>query len=253
MMNNKQNIQSSDELARDLTGALTKAGAALVGLADLSPSPVARELGLPVGLAIAAPFDPSLARRPGPQEADKSYVAEYFRRRDILDDLAVLGAEFLVARGFKARGYGHKTYFDGVAGRDLDSGLYLTALYQHKTTALRAGLGWIGKMGVLVNPDYGPHLWLATVLTDAPLPTAQPVTESACGRCRRCQEACPAGAVKGRLWNASLSRDDMVDIKKCQAHRRSRAGEGGVPMCGLCLAACPLGAAKKPKAALPAG
>lgn len=56
-----------------------------------------------------------------------------------------------------------------------------------------AGLGWIGKQTLLITPEYGPRVMLATVLTDAPFKTAKPITESRCGVC-----SMPISAIKKR-------------------------------------------------------
>jgi len=58
-----------------------------------------------------------------------------------------------------------------------------TAVFQHKTAATRAGLGWIGKNGLLITPEFGPRVRLGTVLTDMELPYGKPVEESRCGEC----------------------------------------------------------------------
>ena len=45
----------------------------------------------------------------------------------------------------------------------------LYALFNHKMAATSAGIGWVGMNGLLISPQHGPRLSLATVLTDAPL------------------------------------------------------------------------------------
>src|SRR5512140_2319896 len=45
----------------------------------------------------------------------------------------------------------------------------LYSLFNHKMAATSAGLGWIGRNGLLISADYGPRLSLATILTDAHL------------------------------------------------------------------------------------
>lgn len=230
-----------EALTETFTAEMKKAGALLVGFADLRPVESRPFPELPTGVAIAVPFAaPELARHPGVPEADPRYIEAYVKSGQSLDPIAARGVELLRAGGYEAWGYGGAIFFDK-CGQDMNPEAHLTAFYQHKTTATLAGLGWIGRMGVLVTPQFGPHVWLATVVTNAPLPPAEAITESRCGSCRKCQEACPVGAIKGQTWRRGLTRDELIDIKKCQAHRRERGQQAGIPMCGLCLAACPFG------------
>ena len=85
-----------------------------------------------------------------------------------------------------------------------------------KTLAVRAGLGWIGKNNLLVNKEYGCCQVWGGVLTDIPLSTVlqTPLTVQ-CGRCRICSDVCQPDALKGKIWQSDLSREDMIDVEKC--------------------------------------
>jgi reductive dehalogenase len=65
--------------------------------------------------------------------------------------------------------------------------------------AVDAGLGQLGRMGVLITPEFGPRVRLCKVLTDLPLVPTPPidfgVTEF-CETCEKCAEYCPAQAVR---------------------------------------------------------
>ena len=114
-------------------------------------------------------------------------------------------------------------------------------VFPHKTAATRAGLGWIGKTAIFVSPRLGPWVRLATVFTDADLPEGTPIVDGRCGRCRRCVDACPAGAGRDVRWRAGMPRDELYDEKACELWTERYEDLGGV--CGACLAVCPYGVA----------
>lgn len=118
-------------------------------------------------------------------------------------------------------------------------------LFQHKTAATRAGIGWIGKNGLLITENYGPRVRLGTVLTDMPLKTGIPVIESKCGNCRLCVEACPSLALHGVAWREGMPREEIVDARACSEYMNKKfkhIGRGSV--CGICIKVCPYGRKK---------
>jgi epoxyqueuosine reductase QueG len=100
----------------------------------------------------------------------------------------------------------------------------------HKLVASHAGLGWIGRSGLLINPRHGARVRYVTILTDMPLPCDSPVSAS-CGECKSCIPLCPAGAIS----------EQGYDLQSCAAKLKefsSRRGIG-VLICGMCVQACP--------------
>ncbi len=118
----------------------------------------------------------------------------------------------------------------------------LYPLFPHKTAATCAGLGWIGKSGLLINDKFGPSLNWATVLTDAPLETnPNPILESRCGECQNCVVSCPAGAIRDTHWKRGDSYQSMIDTNKCTKQLEKNKNMFGSADCGLCIINCSQG------------
>lgn len=117
----------------------------------------------------------------------------------------------------------------------------LYSLFNHKMAATSAGLGWIGKNGLLISIDHGPRLSLATVLTDAPLRPDAPVEHCLCGECLLCKDHCPSQAITGSQWSRSSPFVELVRLDQCRSHKTSKRQTSGKPNCGLCVNICPFG------------
>ena len=117
----------------------------------------------------------------------------------------------------------------------------LYPLISHKAAATSAGLGWVGKNGLLISPEYGPRLSLATVLTDAPFATGIPVEFSMCGDCNLCKEFCPSGAITGWEWSRLDPYVKLISADRCGPHKKKSRALNGKPNCGLCVNICPYG------------
>jgi epoxyqueuosine reductase len=117
--------------------------------------------------------------------------------------------------------------------------------FSHKMAATRAGLGWIGKTDLLVSERFGPRIRLATVLTDHRFENPGiPITESRCGKCDICVMECPGQAANGKLWKATLDRDEFYNAFKCRDACRKLSLERldkRISLCGICVSVCPFG------------
>jgi len=101
----------------------------------------------------------------------------------------------------------------------------------HKKVGYLAGLGWLGRNNLLVHPEYGARFRLVTVLTDMPLEAGRPL-KGGCGKCLKCIEVCPAGAIKEKREDF----DHWACFDKLKDFRRQ--GIVGQHICGVCVRAC---------------
>ena len=112
--------------------------------------------------------------------------------------------------------------------------------------AIDAGLGQLGRNGLLITPEYGPCVRICKLFTDLPLSVDNPidfgVTEF-CKSCNKCAEACEVEAIQTenepsfRTMCPSNRQGVLrwtVNQDKCYEFWIKNGGE-----CSNCIAACP--------------
>lgn len=63
-----------------------------------------------------------------------------------------------------------------------------------RSLAQKAGLGWIGKNSLLINPKFGSYFFICELIVNLDLPSS-PKINNYCGGCSKCIEACPTNAI----------------------------------------------------------
>ena len=99
---------------------------------------------------------------------------------------------------------------------------FRTAPFYHMPAMHLAGLGTLGQNCSILTPEFGPRVFVTSIITDCPLPAGQPMEEEMCDHCDLCVENCPAGALDGLGWKNPFA---------CAAYG----------CCGTCIAICPVG------------
>lgn len=102
-----------------------------------------------------------------------------------------------------------------------------------------AGLGEIGRMGLLMTPKLGPRVRIAVVTTNLPMNTDQPLHDYSmidfCIQCKKCADSCPSQAI---------SFEDMKEIDGVKRWQINQEGCFSLwctlgTDCGRCVSVCP--------------
>lgn len=108
---------------------------------------------------------------------------------------------------------------------------YGMGILSHRHAAVKAGLGVLGKNGLLLTPQYGNRVTLVTVLTDLVLPPDPQRQETLCPPgCRKCLDACPSKALQG---------NSITEQKLCRSHVATTSDRGhSLTNCWNCRLSC---------------
>lgn len=93
---------------------------------------------------------------------------------------------------------------DRVDGVEIQS-MVDTGALSDRAVAERAGLGYVGRNGFVINPELGTWTYLGEMLVSVPFPPDDPLRDS-CGDCTICVDRCPTGALVG---------DGQLNSQKC--------------------------------------
>ena len=111
--------------------------------------------------------------------------------------------------------------------------------------AIDAGLGELGRNGLMLTPEYGSRVRLCKVLTDLPLAPDKPIDfglQKFCETCHACAQACPIGAVRDGDRTTEITSISNrvglnrwpVNVEDCYIFWRMNRSD-----CANCIAACP--------------
>jgi epoxyqueuosine reductase len=178
-------------------------------------------------------FPPEDARAPSSADPSRAVFARYARGEDyheMMKERLIALQEWISAELVPVSG---RAYVD-------------TGAVLERELAQRAGVGWAARNTMLIRPGRGSYCFLGVVLLDVELEYDAPFEADRCGRCSRCVEACPTGALLGRDAGGA----PVMDARRCISYLTIEQ-RGPIPRelrplignrvygCDICQEVCP--------------
>jgi hypothetical protein len=175
------------------------------------------ELDHPYALAIGVEMDRSMVRH----APDSPTMTETTKRYLESATVAIAVARYINRLGYRARAHVDGSYrvLCGPIGAD-------------------AGLGELGRIGLLITPRFGPRVRLSVVSTDMPLEQDEPVefgVQHFCEICRKCATCCPSRSIdRGPKGVHNGVKKWQSNQERCYHYWRLLGTD-----CAICVNVCP--------------
>jgi ferredoxin len=221
---------SPEEFTRRVKGFARHLGADLVGTTKLDPAHVYSHIGRspgpwgdpieldhPNAIAIAVEMSHDMVRHAPDIATTTETMFQYFE----VAKVAMIIARYINLLGYEARAH-------------VDSNYRVMCV----PVACDAGLGELGRLGLLITREYGPRVRLSVVTTDLPLSQDEPIhfgVQEFCTLCKKCATNCPSDSVDAGDKRVHLGVEKwQTDRDSCYRFWRQRSSD-----CALCVKTCP--------------
>jgi len=223
--------RSAEEWTKALTDLALAWGAKDIGVAELEPAHVYTHIGRGTGTwgseiklehRWALAFTVEMDHRAVAEAPEAQVVAESARQYVESAIIATQLASVIRDQGWPARAHTDGNY------------RVIAPL-----VARAAGLGEIGRMGLLMTPRLGPRVRIGVVTTDIPLVQSTPSDDLSvldfCAICKKCATNCPVGAIPhGDRIEMDHGRRWVIDDETCFRYWNVIGTD-----CATCMKVCP--------------
>jgi len=219
-----------EDFSQRIKGFARYLGADLIGTTKLNPAYIYSHIGRSPGkwgqpielnhryaIAIAVEMSQNMIRHaPGiPTTTETAF--QYLEAAKI----AMVLAKYINLLGYEARAH-------------LDGNYRVMCI----PIAADAGLGELGRLGLLVTPEFGPRMRISIVTTNLPLIQDKPVAfgvQHFCSFCKKCAINCPTGSVDAG------EKKIYAGVEKWQSDQDScfRFWRKQGTDCAVCIKVCP--------------
>lgn len=205
---------------QDLNEYLYSLGISSIGYTEVPMRWVFRDKAVMYANAIVTSMEmdeKKIATAPSPA-AGKAAHEIYFKQGVAM----IKGAEFLRQRGYAAHA-GHP----------------LMGMALYPPLAQLAGLGQLAVSGLMITPEHGPRVRLASIFTDienlpfSSKPNHHEWVLDFCEQCQICVKKCPEEAIYGKPEISKTGQITCIDTDRCFPYFMATDG------CAVCIKTCP--------------
>jgi len=228
---------SPEEFTKRIKGFARYMGADLVGITKLNPAYIYSHIGRSPGtwgapiklkhknaIVFATEMNYDLIKFAPDVATTTESAFQYYETAKI----AMIVAKYINLLGYEARAH-------------VDGNYRVMCV----PIAADAGLGELGRLGLLITPEFGPRVRLSVVTTDLPLTYDQPIrfgVQHFCSICKKCATNCPSAAIEKagkKIYNGAEKWQS--DQENCYRFWRIQGSD-----CNVCVKACPYSNPKTP-------
>jgi reductive dehalogenase len=221
---------SKEEFSRRIKGFARYLGADLVGITPINSAYVYSHIGRSQGkwgapinlnhknaIAIAVEMKYPMLRHSPDSPTTTETAIRYFEAAKV----AMILGRYIHFLGYEARPHvdGNYRVMCGPIAAD-------------------AGLGELGRLGLLITPEFGARIRLAVVTTDLPLVHDAPIAfgvQDFCTICKKCAANCPSGAIEDNGKKICKGVEKwQSDQESCYRFWRLQGTD-----CSFCIKVCP--------------
>lgn len=228
---------SPEELSKRIRGFARYLGADLIGFTKLNPAYIYSHIGRSPGewgspitlnhryaIAICVEMDHKMIRHAPDSTVTTETSFKYFEAAKI----AMILARYINLLGYEARAH-------------VDANYRVMCV----PIAVDAGLGELGRLGLLITPEFGPRVRISVVTTNLPLPVDNPIcfgVQNFCDLCKKCATNCPSGAIESGHKSIYKGVEKWQSIQEsCYRFWRLQGSD-----CGICIKVCPYSHPRSP-------
>ena len=245
----KIDVNKPEQITHDIKKVATYFGASLVGICRLDQRWIyshTYEMGRGGEVPNSETVISESKSQEIPEEFQYAVVMGFEEEYDLMKYFPTYIADTPMIMGYSRMAIANaclSTFIRNLGFKVIDCSLNDVAL--SIPMAMQAGLGDLGRHGILITPQFGPRLRLEKVITNLPLVADTPidfgVTEF-CTVCKKCADSCPSQAITfgkrttepNSVSNVAGELKWRINAEKCRMYW-ARANKS----CTICRACCP--------------